>query len=92
MFFPTWLVMALLLTAFVWCTFQQYRLQYVHKSMFRMYVSAALVLTMFVAVLYNGTDRWLSTGLFIASVSALLLDVHLYRQWKTMMPPPKKEY
>ena len=91
MFFPTWLEMVFLLVAFVWTTLQQ--LTMVNSgshSIVRMLLLALYILIMLIVVLYNREDPRLSSALFLLSVAALGITIHLYRRMPARLPDEPK--
>jgi hypothetical protein len=88
MFFPTWLEMLFLLSAFFWCTWQQLNIQKAGlRSYARIVSQGFFVVTMFIVVLYNRVDPLLSTVLFLLSVAAFVVACHYYRRVPPRLPP-----
>ena len=90
MFFPTWLVMMLMLISFVWTILQQRRISEASSGNIRMVFLVAYIIIMLAVVLYNAVDPWLSTGFFAVAVVSVGISFHFYRQMPSRLPEEPK--
>jgi hypothetical protein len=90
MFFPTWLTMILMLTAFMWTINQERMLSLESVSSIRMVFLVIAIPVMFCIILYNTVNAWLSTAFFAIGVISVGIAYQFYRMMPSRLPEEPK--